>query len=133
MSNRYRYGELVEIDVSVLAEDEHTFISGFKLVYTGGTPSIHFGYQILQKQIKIELRSQQLTGFQVFAGDGRIQAIRPIFDQSHGICHSTIGNPKATCQPVLLIPDGKLKALAGDFDLCRMVGLGLGTSLRPRS
>ncbi|KAJ5652598.1 hypothetical protein N7507_010024 [Penicillium longicatenatum] len=73
-------GGLVGIAVSVLAEDEHSFITGSKLVYGKNTPSIDFGYQIPQKQIKIDLRDQQLTGFGVFPGKGGIQAIRPIFE-----------------------------------------------------
>ena len=106
-------GELVEIAVSVLAEDENSFITGFKLVYGESTPSMYFGYQIPQKQIKIELRGQQLAGFEVFAGEGGIQAIRPIFDEKHEIHHSIIGKPKTTCQPILLTPDGEIQAFAG--------------------
>lgn len=110
-------GELLEIAVSVLAEDEHSFITGFQLFYGGNTRSIDFGYQIPEKQIKIDLRGQQMTGFEVFAGEGGIQAIRPVFDQRYGICHSLIGKPNTTCQPVLLTPDGEIKAFAGDFDV----------------
>ncbi|KAJ5560139.1 hypothetical protein N7513_002538 [Penicillium frequentans] len=80
-------GEPLEIDVSVLAEDEHSFITGFKLVYGESISSIDFGYQIPQKQIKIDLRGHQLRGFEVFAGEGGIQAIRPIFDRKYGISH----------------------------------------------
>ncbi|KAJ5813846.1 uncharacterized protein N7503_000596 [Penicillium pulvis] len=97
-------GELLEIDVSVLAEDEHSFITGFKLVYGESMSGINFGYQIPQKQIKIDLRGHQLRGFEVFAGEGGIQAIRPIFDQKYELSH------------ILLTPDGELKAFAGDFD-----------------
>ncbi|KGO74486.1 hypothetical protein PITC_099870 [Penicillium italicum] len=94
--------EFVEIAVSVLHEDEHSFITGFKLVSGDSSPSIDFGYQIPQKQIKIDLRGQPLTGFEVFAGEGGIQAMRPIFDHEYGMCRSMI--------------DGEIKAFAGDFD-----------------
>lgn len=114
-------GDLVEIAVSVLAEDEHSFITGFKLVYGESSSSTSFGYQIPQKQIKIDLRSQQLAGFEVFAGEGGIQAIRPIFDREDGICCSTIGTPNTTCKSVLLNPDGEIKAFAGDFDVSQML------------
>lgn len=113
-------GELLEIDVSVLAEDEHSFITGFKLVYGESISSIDFGYQIPQKRIKIDLRGHQLRGFEVFAGEGGIQAIRPIFDQKYGISHSMIGKPNTTCQAVLLTPDGEMKAFAGDFDVSQI-------------
>ncbi|KAI2742390.1 hypothetical protein DTO013E5_3682 [Penicillium roqueforti] len=112
--------ELVEIAVSVLAEDEHSFITGLNLVYGESSPSISLGYQISQKQIKIDLRGQPLKGFEVLAGEGGIQAIRPIFDQKHGISRSMIGKPNATCKSVLLNPDGEIKAFAGYFDHCRM-------------
>ncbi|KAF7516436.1 hypothetical protein PCG10_002138 [Penicillium crustosum] len=108
--------ELVEIVVSVLAEDEHSFITGFKLVYGESSSSTSFGYQIPQKQITIDLRGQQLTGFEVFAGEGGIQAIRPIFDQEDGIRRSVIGTPNTTCESVLVTPDGEIKAFVGDFD-----------------
>jgi hypothetical protein len=113
--------EIVEIAVSVLAEDEHTFITGFKLVYGGSSPSIELGYQIPQKQIKIDLRGQPLTGFEVFAGEGGIQAIRPIFDPKYGICHSVIGKPNTTCELVLLNPDGEIQAFAGEFDVSKIL------------
>ncbi|KAJ5929179.1 hypothetical protein N7454_007027 [Penicillium verhagenii] len=109
--------ETVEIAVSVLAEDEHTFITGFKLVYRDISPSVYFGYQIPHKQIKVDLRGQALAGFEVFAGEGGIQAIRPIFDDKHGKCHSIIGKPNATCQSVLLTPVGVIRAFSAVFDL----------------
>jgi hypothetical protein len=112
---------LVEIAVSVLAEDEHSFITGFKFVYSESSPSVNFGYQIPQKQIKIDLRSQLLTGFEVFAGEGGIQAVRPIFDQKYGICHSLIGKPNATCKSVLLTPDGEIRAFIGEFDVSQIL------------
>lgn len=113
-------GELLEIAVSVLAEHEHSFITGFHLSYGGNMRSIDFGYQIPGKQIKIDLRGRQMTGFEVFAGEGGIQAIRPVFDQKYEIRHSLIGKPNTTCQPVLLTPDGEIKAFAGDFDVSRI-------------
>jgi hypothetical protein len=111
---------LVEIAVSVVAEDEHSFITGFKLVYGGNSPSVNFGYQIPQKQVKIDLRSQRLAGFEVFAGQGGIQAIRPIFDQEYGLCHSIIGKPNETCKSVLLAPEGAIKAFSGRFDVSQI-------------
>lgn len=113
--------ELVEIVVSVLAEDEHSFITGFKLVYGESSSSTSFGYQIPQKQITIDLRGQQLTGFEVFAGEGGIQAIRPIFDQEDGIRRSVIGTPNTTCESVLVTPDGEIKAFVGDFDVSQIL------------
>ncbi|KAJ5746942.1 uncharacterized protein N7511_008638 [Penicillium nucicola] len=109
--------ELVEIAVSVLAEDEHSFITGFNLIYGENSPNVSFGYQISQKQIKIDLRGQSLAGFEIFAGEGGIQAIRPIFTQEYGTCHSVIGKPNTTCKSVSLVPDGEIKAFMGDFDL----------------
>ncbi|KAJ5771622.1 hypothetical protein N7520_002151 [Penicillium odoratum] len=109
-------GELVEVAVSVLAEDEHSFITGFKLVYGEITPSVYFGYQIPEKQIKIDLRGRRLVGLEVFAREGGIQARRPIIDEKYGIRHSIIGKPKTTCQPVRLAPNGEIKAFAGMFD-----------------
>lgn len=113
--------ELVEIAVSVLAEDEHSFITGFNLVYGKSSPNMRFGYEIPQKQIKIDLRDRSLTGFEVFAGEGGIQALRPIFDQKHAICHSVIGKPNATCKSVLLTADGEIKAFAGHFDVSQIL------------
>lgn len=113
-------GELVEIAVSVLAEEEHSFITGFNLVYGKSSPNVRFGYEIPQKQIKIDLRGRRLTGLEVFAGKGGIQALRPIFDQKHRTCHSVIGRPNETEKPVLLIPDGEIKAFTGEFDVSQI-------------
>lgn len=122
--------DLVEIAVSVLAEDEHSFITGFSLVYGESSSNISFGYGIPEKQIKIGLCGQTLTGFEVFAGEGGIQAIRPIFDRGYGICRGMIGKPNTTCKSVLLIPDGEIKAFAGDFDVSQTLMGGSNSHLQ---
>lgn len=112
--------DIVEIAVSVLAEDDHSFITGFSVRHGESLSRIDFGYQIPGKQININCRNRELRGFEVFAGDGGIQAVRPIFKQEGNDCNSVIGKPARTCYKKLLNLDGEVKGFAGDFDVSQI-------------
>lgn len=112
--------ELVEMEVSVLAEDEHSFITGFCIKYGENLSRIDFGYQIPGKQIKIDFRNRELRGFEVFAGNGGIQAFCPIFKQEGQNYNSVIGNPDSTCYEIPLTPDGEIRAFTGNFDVSQI-------------
>lgn len=115
--------ELVEMEVSVLAEDEHSFITGFCIKYGEDLSRIDFGYQIPGKQVKIEFRNRELRGFEVFAGHGGIQAFCPIFNHEEQNDDNVIGNPDATCFAIQLIPDREIRAFTGNFDVSQIFEL----------
>jgi len=102
-------------------KNKHSFITRFCLRYSNGLSKIDFGYQIPGKQIKINLRDRELRGFEVFAGDGDIQVVCPIFKHEGKDCNSIIGKPDSTCCHILLTPDGEIRAFTGNFDVSQIL------------
>ncbi|KAJ9486178.1 hypothetical protein VN97_g7167 [Penicillium thymicola] len=76
------------------------------------------------KQVAINFRGQKLRGFDVFLGDGGIQAIRPIFNTNTDTDTRWIGDIEGKCDysvtetitTQLILEDG-IKAISGKFDM----------------
>jgi hypothetical protein len=104
--------------VSLLDEGTQTFITGFDLISEDvGTANILFGYRVPGRQVTMELHGQQLRGFTIFAGDGGIHAIRPIFNTK--VSASWIGQPEGEkeCISTQLNQEADVKGILGKFDV----------------
>lgn len=71
---------IVRIDKSILAEEEHTFIKGFDLVFFDRRT--RFGYRVPRQRVMLDLQGQVLREFELMIGWGGVHAIRLITDQT---------------------------------------------------
>lgn len=53
---------ILKIAISVLVEDEHTFITGFDLIHGSDIPNTPFSYRIPGKQVTLDLRGRTCEG-----------------------------------------------------------------------
>lgn len=106
---------LIGIAVSILSEEEKTYITGFELVHADReSPNIIFGHRLPIRQVIMDVQRQPLRGFVVVTGEGGIHAIRPVFKtDSHWM-----GRPdEDACKSVRLVSSEDIKALLRDFDV----------------
>ena len=107
-------GAVVAILVSVLSEEESTFITGLELVYDDPTLNILLGYRVSGMQFHLSLREESLTGFETMVGEGGIHAIRPYSNTNH----SWLGKVDGETQKFVRISTEKeILAFSGHFDV----------------
>ena len=107
---------LIGIAVSILHEEETTYITGFELIHAGREkPNIIFGHRLPSRQVMMDIQRQPLRGFVVVTGEGGIHAIRPVSDMDST---NWMGRPDGEgCRYVQLVPSQDIKALSGEFDV----------------
>lgn len=134
---------IIGFAVSILPERTKTYITGFDLISAdAGAQNILFGYRLPGKQIAINFRGQKLRGFDVFLGDGEIQAIRPIFNTNTDTDTRWIGDIEGKCDysvtetiTTQLISEDGIKAILGKFDVsqfCHYVPYIARVQLNPK-
>lgn len=103
--------------VSVLNEEENTFITGFEVVYKH-KPNEIFGYRIPGKQTMIDLQERQLCALDIYFGSDGIQAVLPLFETQ--TCEPEckwIGVAGSTCRKKRLELNGAIRVMRGEFDV----------------
>ena len=110
-----------KIAVSVLLEDESTYISGFDLIYGSDIPKTQFGYSIPGKQVMLDLQGQILKGFEVQIQRLAIRALRPVTEGDQALAPTWAGNLDTRYSPILksvrLASNDSIAAISGDFQV----------------
>lgn len=109
---------ILKIAVSVLVEDERTYISGFDLIHGSNVPDTQFGYRIPGKQVTLDLHGQILQGFQVAKRGPAIIAISPLTDTGEDGFYSWVGDPGYGIEYSMYLGlNEDIAAILGDFQV----------------
>ncbi|CAG8938128.1 unnamed protein product [Penicillium salamii] len=114
-----------------------TWITGIDLISANAEKTITIGYRVLRSYVTFNLYQRKLRGFDIFADDGGIRALRPIMNRKS--VEDWIGRP-ASWDSVLCYQSKhphiariarrrEIKAISAKFDVSRFFKVYLATNM----